>query len=150
MDRASVVNLIESAWATEPLPTRIADDETGDHLECLSVAQFFRGKTWKEITWPVLTTYMGDPSACLCFMSPEAFRYFLCSYMLIAMNSYAEADVSGDSAWRSLESREERLFGLTSNQQAAIRAFVAYMSRTHRSEPPYTEARVLSQWGVAP
>jgi hypothetical protein len=150
MDRTSVAKLIESAWAAEPLPTRIADDETGYHLECLAVAHFFRGKTWKEITWPILTTYKGDRSACLCFMSPEAFRYFLCSYMLIAINNYAEADVSGDSAWRSLESREERLFGLTPKQHAAIRAFVAYMSHTHRSESPYTEGQVLSQWGVAP
>jgi len=150
MDRAATVKAIESAWSAEQLPTRIAYDDTGYHLECLAVAQFFHGKTWKEITWPVLSTYKGDRSACLCFMSPEAFRYFLSSYMLIAIDNYPEADVTADSAWLSLEPQKERAKGFTPSQSAAIRAFIAYMSRTHRGEPPYTDVTTLSQWDVAP
>ena len=149
MDRAAVVERIESAWAPQPQPTKIAYDDTGHHLECLAVAKFFGGKTWNEVSWPVLSTYQGDRSSCLCFMSPEAFRYFLSSYMLIAVNDYSAADVTGDSAWLSLE-LGERAVGFTPSQDAAIRTFVAYMSRTHQGSPTYTRASVLSRWGVAP
>jgi hypothetical protein len=71
--------LIANAWADVEYPgdAAIAYDNTGYHLECNQVRDFFRQKRWRDISHSVLRTYIGDESACLSFMSPVAFRYYL-------------------------------------------------------------------------
>jgi hypothetical protein len=152
MNRSSVIEMIRTAWSFEPQPShdQIAYDNSGRHLECAAVRAFFTGKSWEEVTWPILSTYRGDRSACLCFMSPTAFRYYISSYMLIAIEHYADADVAGDSAWFGLEPRDGRVFTFTTPQRAAICAFVEYMQATHADEAPYDEhPKVVSYWRVA-
>jgi hypothetical protein len=152
MDRSSVVELIRSAWSVEsqPLPEDIPYDNSGRHFECAAVGAFFAGKAWEEMTWSVLSTYKGDRSACLCFMSPSAFRYYLANYMVIAIEHYREADVTGDSAWYSLEPSRGRVAELSHSLRAPIYAFLEYMVITHADEAPYAgRADILLNWQAA-
>ena len=139
--------LIEEAWKQAPYPgdDNIAYPGPGLNLECIQVAEFFLGKSWRDITLPSLKTYSGDGSACLSFMSPEAFRYYLATYMLIALDNYAEADVIADSAAYALtpqppgpmyEFWNERVSGFTPSQKRAIVAFLRHMASEHQADYP--------------
>jgi hypothetical protein len=66
----------------------------GDGLEARAVEEFFSGRSLSEITLQRLTDgYMHDPAACLVFMTPEAFAFFLPAFMRIALEDYDHADV---------------------------------------------------------
>jgi hypothetical protein len=99
-DRASVCSRVEVAFAERPYPgdDRIAkSDSRYESYEGHAVTAFHRGKTWKEITLRHLVDdYAGDASACLAFMTPEGWRYYLPAYLLIALQP-DEADAIGDA-----------------------------------------------------
>jgi hypothetical protein len=58
------------------------------------VKLFFANKNWQEITLDTLKNdYKGPHSACLGFMTPEAFAYYFPAYLKIATFSYDEGDV---------------------------------------------------------
>ena len=88
-DRASVRSRVELAFAERPYPgdERIADsDSRYESYEGHAVTAFHRGKTWNEITLRHLVDgYAGDPTACLAFMTPEGWRYYLPAYLLVAL-----------------------------------------------------------------
>ncbi len=85
--------LVRTAFANVPYPgdDNIAYAEADYNWEPARMAAFFKGKRWQELDWPTLQTYGGDASACLSFMTTEAFRYYLPAYMLIAIDNYYEA-----------------------------------------------------------
>lgn len=61
------------------------------------VAAYFKGKNWTSLTVQSLRTdYPGDPSACLSFMTDQAFRYFFPGYMKMACLEYDSADAIFD------------------------------------------------------
>jgi hypothetical protein len=94
MDAASVRSLVESAFAERQYPgdERIGEsDPRYPSYEGHAVAAFHRGKTWREITLTHLGEYEGDSTACLAFMTPEGWRYYLPAYLLIALRP----DVAG-------------------------------------------------------
>ena len=96
---------IESAFAAVPYPGdhQISYDTSGHHLECAQVAEFFRGKHWQQLTLHDLRdNYRGDESACLCFMSPEAYRFYLPAYMLFSLDPESLGHVIRDAAFYSL------------------------------------------------
>jgi hypothetical protein len=137
--------LITSAWADVGYPgdAAIAYDNTGRHLECNQVRDFFCRKRWEEISHPVLRTYAGDESACLSFMSPVAFRYYLPAYMLVAIDHYDDADVTANSAVNALipqtskglaEFWTDRTSGFSDHQKGAIVAFLSFMEGNHGSD----------------
>ncbi|VBB14878.1 DUF6714 family protein [Burkholderia stabilis] len=67
-------------------------------IESRAVDDFFRGKMRFEITIKELREdYECDESACLTFMEPEAFSFFLPLFMKIAICDYDEADNIPDS-----------------------------------------------------
>lgn len=92
--------LVEAAFAKRPYPgdDRIADsDPRYEDYEGHAVTRFHRGKHWREITLPHLRgDYGGDASACLAFMTPDGWRYYLPAYLLIALDR-KEADAIGDA-----------------------------------------------------
>ena len=149
---------IERAWDATRYPgdDNIAYRQDGSHLECMQVADFFRGKSWKDITLQCLRTYRGDGSACLSFMSPEAFRYYLPAYMLIALDNYGEADLIADSAVNALTPQprgplqrfwEERVSEFTRDQKRAILAFLRHMAAAHEADyPAHGPKDALPHW----
>lgn len=67
-------------------------------IESCSVDDFFRGKRRFDITIKELREdYESDASACLTFMQPEAFSFFLPLFMKIAIHDYDEANNIPDS-----------------------------------------------------
>jgi hypothetical protein len=147
MDAPAVKKQIEAAWANVPYP----GDENlrdGSSLEGQEVADFLRGKRWKDVTLTSLQSeYVGDGSACLGFLSPAAFRYYLPAYMLIAVDHYYNADVIADSAWSSLnpsypEGTEmwlwwhERVCEFSSEQIRAIVGFLRFLDAAYGEAYP--------------
>jgi hypothetical protein len=145
MNVEAIRSQILDAWQTSrPLPAEaIGYPGEGLHLERDAVVQFFAGKSWEEISWNELLKYKGDCSACLSFMSPEAYRYYLPSYMLVALDHYLESDVSADSAWWSLAPPTDpmlnqywvdRVVGFSQAQKEAILSFLQFILSEHSSD----------------
>ena len=118
VDRADIGSRVERAFAEPPYPgdERIADsDARYESYEGHAVTVFHRGKTWREITLRhLLDDYAGDPTACLAFMTPEGWRYYLPAYPLIALqpdeaDAIADAVVGALTHPRDSESRRKRL-----------------------------------------
>jgi hypothetical protein len=88
-DLASVRSRVELAFAERPYPgdERIADsDSRYESYEGHAVTAFHRGKTWSKMTLRHLVDdYAGDATACLAFMTPEGWRYYLPAYLVIAL-----------------------------------------------------------------
>jgi uncharacterized protein DUF6714 len=135
--------LIADAWADVPMPApaAVSYDASGRHLECNMVAEFFAGRRWTDITLGQLQNqYPGDPSACLSFMSPEAFRYYLPVYMAIAIDRHESSDLAAEAAVAALTPSEDaslaqyqatRWAGFNRNQREAIVAFLAHVVAAH-------------------
>src|SRR5262249_32601998 len=87
---------ITADFPSEPVPDPIVPPRTDGrvHLEAQGIEQFFRGKKWTEITLASLRKdYRGDPSACMTFMTPQAFRYYLPLFMTICLEHGIDADM---------------------------------------------------------
>ena len=146
MNSDQLTSKIEEAFSELPKPEKedIAYDKSGNHLECNQVAEFFEGKSWKEINTALLwDEYIGDGSACLSFMNPKAFKYYLPAYMTIAINEYDQADVVADSAiFALLPNKEgdlegwwsERIRTLDSKQTSCVILFIDYMLKNHKDD----------------
>jgi hypothetical protein len=91
---------VERAFANRTYPgdDRIADSGPRyPSYEGRIVTDFHRGKDWREITLRHLfDDYPGDATACLAFMQPEGWRYYLPAYLLIALD-WEESDAVGDA-----------------------------------------------------
>jgi hypothetical protein len=91
---------VEHAFAKREYPgdDRIADsDPRYPAYEGHTVTAFHQGKDWREITLRHLfDDYPGDPTACMAFMQPEGWRYYLPAYLLIALD-WEESDAVGDA-----------------------------------------------------
>lgn len=62
------------------------DDDYPDY-EGNQVATFLQGKKWNEINYEsICTTYPGDQSAIIHFLSDEGFRYYLPAFLMMALN----------------------------------------------------------------
>lgn len=134
---------------TYPGDDHLVDSEFYD-LERLQIKEFFRGKKWDSITLQGLDLdYVGDPSACLNFMTGEARRYFLPTYMLITINEFEEADVIVDSTVyilmpKSIEGKDfDRFFEWTEQfsalQKNAIKNFLLYLKKNHTQDDVWDE-----------
>lgn len=132
-----------------------------DHLEGQQVAEHFRGKQWSDIDLAFIRGYdeFADASACLSFMTDEAFRYYLPAFLLVTLEDFADAGlvaattVSKLAPWRDESDEamksfvERRLSGFTPAQREAIGKFLEHMSDTHRDDLEGDELdRALSFW----
>ena len=112
---------------------------TGINLEADQVARYFAGKTWDQVTLADLDqNYVGDASACLGFMTSQAFRYFLPAYLCECVRWLYEADVTFDTTLRRLtpsasslapEGFSEFTDALSQMQKSAIAHSLSYISR---------------------
>jgi hypothetical protein len=96
---------VERAFAARAYPgdDRIADsDPRYESYEGHQISAFHRGKRWQEITLRhVREDYEGDPTACLAFMTPQGWRYYLPAYLLMALD-WEASDAVGDAVVGSL------------------------------------------------
>lgn len=83
---ARVAAAITLAWIDAEYP---GDGQLAGRDSCCGeygyVADFFRGRHWRDVTLESLKDYAGPPDACLSFMSGAALRYYLPAFMLIAL-----------------------------------------------------------------
>ena len=100
MTKDDVLRAIDRAWATAQAPS--GDNLAGRDVCCgeyTYVAEFFRGKHWRDVDLRSLRgEYPGPHDACLSFMSAEAFRFFLPAYMVIAVEEQQTSDAATDTA----------------------------------------------------
>ncbi|QRR08577.1 hypothetical protein FPJ27_19655 [Burkholderia sp. MS455] len=91
------MSFYSSLFPNAPFPKgKSITDRSG--IESCAVDDFFRGKKRFDITLKELRKgYEYDESACLTFMEPEAFAFFLPLFMKIATRDYDEADNIPDS-----------------------------------------------------
>lgn len=162
MNAEDVKLRILDAWsgATRPDRASIPSDASGYHLECNQVADFFAGRDWSEVGLQELVhEYRGDHSACLSFMSPVAFAYYLPCYMLLALEHYEEADLAAEAAVAAFapkaiagieEKQRRRRAALNSRQQLAVSAFLEWFAECHGDDWGLYEPRtVLAHWRQA-
>jgi hypothetical protein len=104
----------------------------GASIEAQYVAHYFKGKRWSDLTVEALRNdYEGDPSACLSFMTHEAFRYFLPGYLKMALIQYDVADAIFDTVLFKLggaanENTDLRLI-VEGYNQAQLKAIAQYL-----------------------
>ena len=111
------------------------------NIESGYVVNFFNGKKWTDVTLnKFINDYEGDPSACLLFMSPEAFRYYLPLYLRICLVDYDNADVIYDTTlWRLIPSKnnmnreefDELFNGYNGDQKALIAKILQFLAQAH-------------------
>ena len=144
MNKNKITLLIKEAFSNIAYPgdnNICYKNNYGRDYEGNQMAMFFRGKTWEQITLKSLRDeYNNDGSACLSFMSPEAYRYYLPAYMIIAINEYEDADVIGDSAIHALSFPQDnelikfwiqRNSNFSDKQEEAITKFLQFMHENH-------------------
>jgi hypothetical protein len=160
-DLAQARRCIERAFADRSYPgdERIGEtDSRYEDYEGHAVTAFHRRKKWHELTLRhLLDEYAGDPSACLAFMVPEGWRYYLPAYLLMALER-DEADVITDAVIGALthpraraaafarvaqdldldpevvldehtERFEQRMSGLTAAELAAVRTVLVHLAQ---------------------
>jgi hypothetical protein len=165
-DFAAVRRRVERAFAARPYPgdDRIADaDSHYEDYEGHAVTAFHRGKRWQDLTLRhLLDDYPGDATACLAFMKPEGWRYYLPAYLLMALQ-WDEADALADAVIGALthprtqpsslirvahdlgldaekvladhtERFEQRVSGLTAAERDAIRGVLLYLAERADAE----------------
>lgn len=89
-DAQALAARVSRSFLEVPAPDRITVLPAEEDFESALIMQAFRGKHWSELT-PELV--QGRPEA-IAFLSPEAFRFFLPGYLLIAIQDLSGLDVS--------------------------------------------------------
>lgn len=123
----------------------------GNSLEAIYVEKFFYGRSQDEITFEQLKlNYNHDSSACLSFMLPEAFAFFLPAYMRIALEDYDKSDAIPDGVIYDLleiakGNDQERLSAILSSysrvQLKAVATFLHEMSKKYWHLYPSDDAK---------
>lgn len=123
--------------------------------ERAAIDAFFRGKRWQEIRLDDLrNSYQGDESACLTFMTPQAFRHYLPAYLLFCLGDLREAQMSnllpGTIWWLELDENDrenaalffDRFDGYNEAQKRDIALFLKQMSEQHGEDFAQDDADV--------
>lgn len=154
MDKTTLLKEISSAFPMRPLPNVVAGNVTSYEDEYSYIEKYFKGKEWNSFNFKDLyDNYQGPQDACLAFMSPVAFRYYLPSFMSIALNEYEEADLLVDTTLYSLipnkeNNNESEIFNkFTQEQIQVIIEFITYLKQTHAGD--FSESEInpaLNYW----
>ena len=99
IQREQLLRDLRRAFPVTPKPAVLAGRQPCGGDEYSYVDEFFRDRSWTEVTLEDLwETYPGPPDACLGFMSTEAFKYFLPAYLSIFLEHRDRADTIADAA----------------------------------------------------
>jgi len=139
MDKETLLKEIEKAFPLRPLPNIIAGDVTPYEDEYSYVETYFKDKKWNSFTFKELyNNYKGPQEACLTFMSPTAFHYYLPGFICIVLNEYDDADLLVDTTLYNLftddDSRSTIFDKFTKDQIQVVVNFIQYMSETHTED----------------
>lgn len=97
-----IIAEVAHAFGDDPPPLR-CDLVESNSLEAIQVRDFFAGKSWWQIDLASLQKdYVGDGSACLTFMSGQAFVYYLPSWLTIACGQFLQADAISSGLFSKL------------------------------------------------
>lgn len=152
-DERTIKQIICKAFAQIPYPgdNYIVDNYPWDDSERNAVLEYFIGKSWGDINYKRLNhDYEMDPSACLSFMSDQAYRYYLPAFLLLCLESYDEADIIVNNVIYSLSPPEDshsnamkkflsRMSEFTLEQKTSIRSFLEYIQELHGNDFPKNE-----------
>jgi hypothetical protein len=164
-----LVAQIERAFADVPYPgdDRICEGVTAAHRQSPSeearIAAEFRGRHWREVPLENLARY----SATLCFLTPEAYRFYLPAYLRTVIGLSREdmqrvpraGDLEQEILFSltpatdipySTDHTHQRIDPLDREQKAAVRAFLHWIYRQRlreRGELFPGEQSVLTYWG---
>lgn len=85
-----IIKEIENAFSNREYPgdDKIASVAIGDPTyDGNRVAEYFKGKTWKEIKWQsILASRALDPHAFLYYFTPEGFAYYMPALLIEALD----------------------------------------------------------------
>lgn len=146
---------IQEAFADVPYP---GDDQLvthTDYFERDAIKTFFKGKDWRDINIEWLShEYPQDPSACLGFMTPQAFRYYLPAYLLVSIDNLPESDVTPETTVWALTAPETpgpdmdrfvaRMDGLTKRQAQAIKSFLEFRKAEYADDPEHRNDPIIA------
>lgn len=137
-----VAKAIEEAFGGVAYPgdDYITYDQSGYHLECMEIAEAFRGKHWRDLT----TDFLLPQSQSLYFFTPEAHAFFISGYILCGTRDYdpegfalLAALVFSLTPRRGAEEPFQALIApLTSPQRQAIAIFLKYLEASHGGDYP--------------
>lgn len=131
----------------------------GESIEASDVSKFFSGRNVREITLDELkSNYPHDAAACLAFMTPLAFAYFLPSFMRIALEDYGRADVIPEvvigyllamADGRDMARRDVIEASYSRDQLGTVAKFLREMSDKYWYQYPSDDAQkaLSSYWG---
>jgi hypothetical protein len=107
IDVENVIRTIKTAFAGMPYPSggRITPNNTHDYL---MVEKDFANKQWEDIS----LEFMPKHYDALCFMTDEAYRYYLPAFMIQILYNYEEADMAvitviSSLKWPAKEDKDE-------------------------------------------
>lgn len=94
-----LAKLIQS-FGNEPYPgdTEIVYDNSGYHIEALTIRESFKPYTWQQLP----TEVMHQEQSCLGFLSRTGFKYYLPAFLQFALTDYHKADMIPDNLILSL------------------------------------------------
>jgi hypothetical protein len=94
-DIVEVLALLDAAFGDLEVPPddRIVYDNSGHHLECIETRAKFRRRHWRNLSNEDLA---GEADS-LCFLTPEAFRFYLPAFIRAALLDPLGADLIPDS-----------------------------------------------------
>lgn len=139
----------------------LSDDRYPDY-EGHRVSAFFRGKDWREVTYPSLVAgYSADPTAIPRFMRDEGFLYYLPAFLSMVLDpeaqeitdavSYALTAPEPEAAEDARRFRE-RMARLSAEEGAAVTAVLRHLADLQdRAGEPVNPARdaLQSYWEPA-
>ncbi|WP_248920760.1 DUF6714 family protein [Pseudomonas entomophila] len=151
--RKAVRVMVEAAFRKESAPnvSHIVDSA---YPEPMQVREYFSGKDWWLLTLKgFYDDYVGDPSACLTFMTPLGMKYYLPAYLLLAVEDYYEGDVLTlelSSRMRTYV-REDDIYGLSAlndEQKKAVAAAMRFIWQVYEDEEAEEVLEIIEQcWG---
>jgi hypothetical protein len=139
-DRDKVVSAIVEAFSLSLYPAGASRNiELGGSLEAQQVEAYFYGVEWKNVNIDFIRKYdcIGDASACLAFMAPAAFRYYIPAFMILVLKYYNEVGLLADTTVSNLTGQDgmaERFIGFDDSQRQAIRMFLIYLAACHAED----------------
>lgn len=136
---------VKRSFHDVPEPNKITTLSESEDFESASISEIFRGKHWRDFT-PQLAQSHPDAIA---FFSPEAFRFFLPGYLLVALQDPHALDVSLISLLGALAgpiNQEERFRMLNEAQLHAVLAVLDAI--TPEETDPYFWDFVRAKDGV--
>jgi hypothetical protein len=132
-NRISIAVRVAFANVLHPGLDKIVEQKPYIDLEADSIRDFLSERNWQSLTNRSLADhYIGDRSAILTFLKPEALQYFLPAFLLISINEFHLADMTALSAiWIFRRVKYDRNYANTyvfsKEQLEASKQVIAYI-----------------------